>query len=438
MRRNPVRAALIAASSLAMLSSAHAGGFDRVGGVVGLDLLFSPDSVATEAGVTYVSPQRTLKNVQRGFSATNPPTGSGLPPPLRSPPLRSDSVEVGSDYAVPRFAAKVNLWEPMDCLASYSKPYGADADYGENNAYSITATRFEVDSDEYALTCAYKFAAGKGFFRAIGGIVYQEIDAFLARQTLLDFGNEGVGEFNLSDSAWSYRAGAAYEMPDIALRASLIYTGRFDYDLEGQVDTTGFGATGAPIRPPIPAAALQLFTGVFDVDAQTEIPQSFEFRLQSGIAPDTIAFGSIRWQDWSKLQSIAINGVISPRSAPGPIPAAAPNNNVSFDAFYEDGWTVSVGVGRKFSETLSGLASFTWDKGTSTTLGFQSDSYAVALGGAYTPNKNVELRLGGSVGVLTGGRSNFTLGEGDPANAVSYEYDADLVVGGTASVRVKF
>ncbi|PZO73120.1 MAG: long-chain fatty acid transporter [Mesorhizobium amorphae] len=442
------------------MHGALAGGFDR--GSSSIELLFDPARIATESGVTYVSPQRTIKNVQRARSETDTLANrvrggliqAGAPAPvatavtngLRQPALSSESVDIGGDYAVPRLGAKFNLWEPVDCLASYTRPYGADADYGRNNAYSITATRFEVDTDEYSLTCSYKFALENGHqVRVIGGGSYQEIDAFLSRQTLLDFGNEGEGKFELSDGAWSYRLGGAYEIPEIAFRASLVYTGSYDYDLTGTVDTTGFGANGAPISGAVgarlaaiaaglglPAGALRapLTTGVYAVDAQTEIPQAVEFRLQTGIAADTLAFASVRWQDWSQLQSVPINGVISPTS--GEV-----NPDVSFDAFYEDGWTISAGVGRKFTEQLSGLASVTWDKGTSTFLGTQSDTYNFAVGGSFIPKENVEFRLGGSLGVLTGGRSDFEP-NGDPANDITYEYDADLVAAVSGSFRLKF
>ncbi|MBE7185045.1 MAG: outer membrane protein transport protein [Methylobacterium mesophilicum] len=444
MAYSRLRLVVLAGVSLIAAQSAVAGGFDR--GAGNIELLFDPARVATEAGVVYVNPQRELKNVERANNSTNAAAdlliSRGVPGfvanSIRRPALASESIDVDADYTVPRLGAKFNLFEPVDCLASYTQPYGADAYYGKNNAYSISAVEFELDSDEFALTCSYKIDAGKGSFRAIGGVNYNKIDAYFSRQTLLDFGNEGVGEFNLSDEAWSYRVGAAYEIPEIALRASLLYSGKVDLDLEGTVDTTDFGPTGTRLLPSLngffsgPRARLAptLTTGVYDVTAETEIPQALEFRLQSGIAEGTVAFGSVRWQDWSQIQRVLINGVVSPTS--GQI-----NPDVSFDAYYEDGWTVTAGLGHKFTDAFSALASVTWDKGTSTFQGFQSDTYSVALGGSYSPNKNVEFRLGGSVGVLTGGRSDFTL-DSDPANYVSYEYDADVVAAGSASIKLKF
>ncbi|MCA0034098.1 OmpP1/FadL family transporter [Mesorhizobium sp. B263B2A] len=391
--------------SLALIGTAHAGGFDRGG--VNIDQLFDASPYSFDAGVTYVSPQRKLKNVKRL-------DGSGL---------STSEVDVGGDYAVPRIGIKANIFEPVDCLVSYSQPYGADADYGTNNAYSPTAVKYSVKTNDYGLTCSYKFNVGKGAFRFIGGVSYQDVDAFLSRQTLLAFGNTGLGKFHLTDSAWGWRAGTAYEIPDIALRASLMYYSSYKYDgLSGTVDTTGFSGT-------FPANIVPGSTGIYPVSASAEIPQALEFKLQSGIAPGWLAFGSVRWQEWSKLGIIPISGVRSPvTGAPSP---------VSFDLLYRDGWTISGGIGHKFTDQLSGLVSLTWDRGTSTTSGYQSDTYAVATGISYSPNDKVEVRLGGSIGVLTSGSSTFT-GVGDTANAITYTYGNDLLLAGSASVKVKF
>ncbi|TIT34760.1 MAG: transporter, partial [Mesorhizobium sp.] len=251
---------------------------------------------------------------------------------------------------------------------------------------------------------------------------YQEVDAFLSRQTLLAFGNTGLGKFKLSDEAWGWRVGTAYEIPEIALRASLIYSSSYKYDgLSGTVDSTGF-------RGAFPADLIPGSTGVFPVSASAEIPQAVELKLQSGIAPGWLAFGSIRWQEWSRLGIIPINGVRSPvTGAPSP---------VSFDLLYRDGWTVSGGIAHKFTDQLSGAVSLTWDRGTSTTSGYQSDTWSVASGISYSPNDKIEVRLGGSIGVLTGGSSTFT-GVGDTANAITYTYGDDLLLAGSASVKVK-
>ena len=407
-----IKSLLGAGCALVALSGAgNAGGFDRGG--VNIDLLFDESPYAAEAGVAYVAPQRKLENVRRG-------DGSGT---------TSSSVDVDDNYAVPRIGFKANVFEPVDCLATFTQPYGADADYGINNAYSPTAVEFKVDTNDYGLTCSYKIQAGKGFARIIGGISYQEVDAFQSRQTLQTFAipgvgvfhNPGIGKFKLSDEAVSWRVGASYEIPEIALRASLVYSAKYDYDgLEGTVDTTGFANPAQPFLRGL---------GVFPVSAATEIPQSVELKFQSGIAPGWLAFGGIRWQEWSNLQIIPITGVKNPVTG-------RPSTTTSFDPLYRDGWTVTAGVGHAFTEKLSGAFSITWDRGTSTVSGYQSDLWNFAAGGSYKPTDHIELRLGGSVGFWQGGSSEF--GGGDPGNRVSYTFGDDIVTALSASVKVKF
>ncbi|MFU0503746.1 outer membrane protein transport protein [Pseudaminobacter sp. NGMCC 1.201702] len=401
-----------------MTSLANAGGFDRGG--VNIDLLFDESRFATEAGVTHVAPHRELENVRRL-------DGSGA---------ATARVKVDDSYTVPRFGIKANVFEPVDCLATYTEPYGADADYGRGKAYSPTSVEFKVDTRDLGLTCSYKIPLEKGSFRLIGGVSYQEVEAFQSRETLQTFAlprpgglpplvlhNPGLGVFALSDEAVSWRAGVAYEIPEIAFRASLVYSSRYKYDnLSGTVNTTGFAV--GPTGPSNGA-----FLGVFPVSASTEVPQALELKVQSGIAPGWLAFGSVKWQEWSKLGIIPINGVINPVTG-------AVSRTTSFDPLYRDGWTVTGGIGHSFTDTLSGAVSVTWDRGTSTSSGYQTDLWNFAVGGSYKPNEHVEVRLGGSLGLWTSGESSFT--GGDPANAVSYSFGNDLVTAVSGAIKVRF
>ena len=97
-------------------------------------------------------------------------------------------------------------------------------------------------------------------------------------------------------------------------------------------------------------------------------------------------------------------------------------------------------MGHKFSDTLSGAASITWDRGTSTGLGTQTDTWTFSAGASYTPNQNVEFRLGGALGVLTSGSQQTILDDNgeDYGNGVIYDFDNDLVSALSASLKVKF
>ena len=408
----------VLASTVIMSSTAIAGGFDRGG--VKIDQLFDTQRYSMDSELTFVFPQRTIENVTR---SENLGAGFGLLPQTTS------SIDVDNDHLIPRFGLKAGFGDSIDCLASYSQPFGADANYGTNNAYSPTTVEFKLDSEDYGLTCSYKFKTSIGQFRAIVGGSYIEVEAFQSRQTFGDLApagdlvlvsplipalnSQGLGTFELSDEAFGWRVGAAYEIPKIALRASLVYNSRYSLSgLEGVVDGTGLGGIGA-LTP---------------VSASTEIPQSVEFKFQSGIAENTLLFGSFKWQQWSRLGVIPIFGVTSPTTGLA--------SDVSFDPLYRDGITASVGVGRRFSDELSGLVSLGYDRGTSTTTGTQTDTYTVSGGLSYNLTENLEFKAGGLLGLLTSGSSAPS--GGDPANDVSFTFDDDFVGAINVGVKVKF
>ncbi|MEM7545956.1 MAG: transporter [Pseudomonadota bacterium] len=414
-------------------TAAMAGGFDRGG--VNIDLLFDGSQFAGEATGTYVFPQRTLDNVIRDVNVAG------------GAPLSSVTVGVGGDFFVPRVGFKVRLGQHADCLATYSQPFGADADYGLNNAHSASSVAFEVESDDIGLTCSANFNIGtfnfegfpetRGRLRLIGGVSYLDLRGTQGRQTFADFAGipaaflpaglaglntDGVGDFSLSDDAFGFRVGFAYEIPvpDAArgFRISAIYSSRYKLNLDGTVDTSAFNTPAALAFPVSP------------VSAETEIPQSVEVKMQAPIASlGILADASFKWQDWSQLGSIPIAGVISPVTG-------TPSTNIAFEPLYEDGITIEVGVATQLAEGLSGRIAGRFDKGTSTTFGFQTDTWSASIGLRYK-RENIQASLGASAGILTSGSSSGvdTL---DPANDLSYSFGDDFVGAISGSLRISF
>ena len=430
--------ALVTTSLLS--TSAIAGGFDRGG--VNIDQLFDEGRFGVSAQVTYVNPQRTIKNVTRpGLALLNPTAAAAV---------NGTSVDNEGDFVVPRIGAKFNVANGLDCLASYSEPFGGDANYGTGNNYSPSTVEFFLDTQDYGLTCGYQHAlgdvslggvTGESFLRLIGGVSYMEVQGFLSRESLL-FGtalpNPGfdpnsppsatnspvipiapqagaLGTFSIEDETFGWRAGIAYEVPSIALKASVVYNSRYDLSLTGIQDTTAFtnlgpGATLTPI----------LLSGA-------EIPQSLDVKLQTGINETTLAFLNFRWQDWSQLQILPVINTDT----------GTPTGS-TLDASFRDGYTVSVGVGKTITEKLSGLASLTWDDGTSTIVGTQSDTWTLSGGLRYTENEQLSLNIGGAIGILEGGKSGINPNNPDPSGAVTFEFDADVVYAISGGLNYKF
>jgi len=407
----------VMATSVALASAAQAGGLERGG--YNIDLLFERSQFATEALGAYVSPQRKLTNVVDTNAANglgNNGAGGGT--------TTADDTEA---YWVPRIGFKAGVGGSVDCMGDYSQPYGAHSAPGAGWVGANSNIETKIESDGFAATCSYKFNAGKGQLRVIGGVSHLEVSGFKTR-LVAPIPGGGVGRLDLSDTGIGWRAGLAYEITDIAFRASLMYYSEVKLDnITGTLDLT---------QLPVGFAGNPLAGRVTPVFGMTAMPEAVELKVQSGIAPGWLAFGSVKWVDWSQLQTVAFCPTST--AALGCTYGGA-NRATSLDLLYQDGWTVSGGIGHKFNDQFAASAAITWDRGTSTGIGTQTDTWTFGAGGAYTPNENVEIRLGGALGVLTSGNSGtVTNATGTFGNEASYSFGNDLVAAISLSGKVKF
>jgi long-chain fatty acid transport protein len=421
---NLKRGVLSVAAGLLFASAAHAGGLERGG--YNIDLLFDPSDYAGEASATYVNPQRELKNVRDTDTGnTNILTGTFGGGNLNNRPNSADDTE---SYWVPRVGVKAAFGDSVDCMADYSQPWGAHTNPGQNWAGANNNIETKVESDNYAATCSYKWDMGPGQFRVIGGVFYQEVNGFKERLvqdytgTPLAGAFTGIGRLELGGHGWGWRAGAGYEIPEYALRASLVYNSAVDLDnLSGFIDLRQLGFV-------VPGVGLVTGTK-YDVNGAASMPDSLELKLQSGFAPGWAAFGSVKWTDWSQLQVLKFCPATVSRTTPC----------TSLDLLYRDGWTITGGVGHKFNDQWSGAVSLTWDRGTSHGYGTQTDTWTLGTGVSYTPTENLEFRLAGAVGIMTGGSSGAVkYGDDVIGDDVSYDFDDDFVGAISTSIKVKF
>jgi long-chain fatty acid transport protein len=101
------------------------------------------------------------------------------------------------------------------------------------------------------------------------------------------------------------------------------------------------------------------------------VPQSVNIEFQTGIAKDTLLFGSIRWVDWSEF-------VIDPPNYPLPIPLVS---------YPEDRITYNLGIGRRFNETWSGAVTLGYERSDGQITGNlgPTDGFAsIGLAATYT------------------------------------------------------
>jgi len=408
---------LAAVGIAAVATAAHAGGLERGG--YSIDLLFDPSRFASDASGVWVMPQRTLKNVVDIDPTDGTPAGP------------ADGVRHSSDYFVPRVGFKAGIGDAADCMADYSQPWGAHSNPGINWAGANHDVETKVYSHALSGTCSYRFDVGPGQLRALGGVTWQEVGGFQERLVAVlppDLGS-GLGRLDLQGTGWGWRAGAAYEIPDIAFRASFVYNSAVKLgNLSGNLDLSQVPGMLDPSNP--------LLGRVTPVFGSASMPASAEFKLQSGVAPGWLAFGSVKWTDWSTLQSIAF----CPEATRGmPCTVNGPTKATSLDLLYRDGWTITAGVGHEFTKEWSGAVTLSWDRGTSTGIGTQTDTWLATAGASWKPNNNVELRFGGAAGIMTAGSSGTVVRNGITyGDDVTYDFGNDFVGALSASLKVKF
>ena len=144
--------------------------------------------------------------------------------------------------------------------------------------------------------------------------------------------------------------GVAYEMKDIALRVEGIFQAKTDMSLTAKSAANAVIAGGGSIAA-VPGSSTLV------------IPQTITLNFQSGIAEDTLLFGSIHKADWDDAQiDIPINAATS---------APAIGSSFSTKTAY------SIGLGRKISNELSLLASYSAEDGGGST---SSDPFTLTDG----------------------------------------------------------
>lgn len=354
MYRTSIKATLASAGfvALAFANAAHANGFAR--GTADTDIIYEDGSFSMRAGATYVSPTRK-------YTAEGNPANVGT--------------NAYQDYIIPSAAFKLDLTDNVICAGTYTQPYGGSVKYAAPRLSGKTAEEFTVD--EFAATCAVKFKAGKGNFYFLGGVFQENFD--YSRNNVSPL---GPLHLELSGVDQGYRLGVGYDIPEIALRAQLLYRSGSDYGADGTLTgPAGILAPGLGLPP-----ATQIPIGAIGIG---HLPQTVEARFQTGVAPGWLVFANVKWSDWSVQKSLDVR-------------ATATGGLISQDLYnWKDGWTVTAGVGHKFNEVVSGAVSLTYDQGVATGYDLSSDTWTLAGGVSLKDSFGGELRGGVGVTYLT-------------------------------------
>ncbi|MVA54648.1 OmpP1/FadL family transporter [Agrobacterium vitis] len=359
---------------------AVAGGFSR--GEADTDILFTDGNYSLRSGAIYVSPSRS-------FSTLNG--------------ARASDKAYSDEFWIPSVAVKATLGSGIACALTYTQPFGASATYGSQaqNAEFTTAvsqglplvnptSKMQFSTDEYGATCDARVDAGPGRFYVIGGVF---LESFEYKENTL-YGNIRLKD----DGALGYRVGAAYDIPEYAMRFQLMYRSQVSHDAEGTFTPSALAAA-AGVTDTAPA------------DGTGTLPQSIKLSAQTGVAPGWLVYGSLTWTDWSVLQNFRYDVT------------ELGTSNKTFN--YKDGYTVQIGVGHEFTEKLSGTINVTWDEGVGTGADITTDTWSLGLGAEYK-TKFGKFDLGTSVSYLTAGSQSVSAGATYDATA---KHDWAVAVG---------
>lgn len=352
MKRFIGAAAITAATS----TVAFAGGIDRSGQF--LRPLFETGG-------------ETGQYVEFSFGSVSPKAGSDI---IATDPLRS--------YQQWGLAYKTDISDKLSFAVILDQPFGADVDYRPSlNGFAL------IDSNATSGILRYKFNDN---FSAHAGLRFQTIGGSIA--TVVG----GIPSVLNADSEIGVGAivGVAYEKPEIAMRVALTYNSEIDQDLEG-VETQ---------FTPGPASSATNFT--------VTTPASWNLEFQTGIAQDTLLFGTVRYVEWEGFNL----------TTPGA------GNYVNFR---ENTTTYSLGVGRRFNENWSGAVTLGYEEAglrpTNTLLAPTTGVTSIGLGVTYTQGNT---RVTGGVTYGVPGDQQGSLG---PATV---NFNDNKVIG--AGIRVGF
>ncbi|MFD1911971.1 OmpP1/FadL family transporter [Halodurantibacterium flavum] len=258
-----------------------------------------------------------------------------------------ESGDMTRSYTSLSFAFKTPLTPDLDLAVIVDEPIGADVRYPTGTGYPIAGSNAEVNSIGVTGILRYRINPNMSVYGGLRAVrTNGEVELFLP----------GPAQYTMSvddDVAFGWLIGAAYEIPQYAARVALTYNSRIKHE---------FNAT-------------ETFVGLAQLETtfETVIPESVNLEFQTGIAPDTLLMGGVRWVKWTDFD-------ITP-------PFYESQTGGTLVEYNTEAVTYSIGLGRRFNENWSGaiMASYTTDGFSPTSnLGPTDGQSSIGLAVTYT------------------------------------------------------
>lgn len=264
---------------------------------------------------------------------------------------------------------KTQINDNLSFALLWDQPYGANVRYIDGPPPPLGPRGGYAHIDSTQVSGILRYQLGNGF-SVHGGVFSQKVSGrVLSSPGLLNA---------TSDAKLGGIAGLAYEKPEIAMRIALTYFTGVDYELTGthnMAPTTG----------------------------TVSMPEAFNLDFQTGIAPNTLLFGSVRH---ARYGGISLN--------------TGPGGAVNWVDFPDDVTSYELGVGRKLNDQWSVALTAGYSAGADTGTSFLSPagtSKSIGLGATYTAG---DVKISGGV--------RYT--KFDPKTIYGYTFEGDALSAG--------
>lgn len=267
---------------------------------------------------------------------------------------KASITDVSPDYSFLNLAFRTDISDDIALAIIQDEPYGASVDWTSLNGVTPSYKGVKAEVKTSAITTLVSFDVDDNFI-VYGGLKNQSVSAS-ATNPLASYPS-GYEITTNTDSSMGYVLGAAVEQPEIALRVALTYHSKIKHDL---TIVEKVGGVSFPTKP------MSFYT-----------PEAVNLDFQTGIAENTLLFGSVRHVKWKQFKL-------------EPHVYTAGGTTAPLKEFTADSTSYSIGLGRKFTDQWSAAVTY----GTEAAEGVEggplgpTDGYSkMGVGLTYTGDK---------------------------------------------------
>ncbi|UTW00518.1 outer membrane protein transport protein [Marinomonas rhizomae] len=290
-------------------------------------------------------------------------------------------------------AYKQDLPHSTSMAIIIDQPFGADIRYPSSSTYPLSKTSASVDTTaikgiiRYKINTPFSVYGGLRNVTSNGEVTVNQPSNHLLYTMKTDTQND-----------WGYLFGAAYEIPEIALRASLTYNSAIKVKFKSQENIVNSSLAR-------------------ETSFNTDMPKSVNFDFQMGVSQSTLLMFSARWVEWKKTK-------ITPQLFTQFVDVG--NNLVDFK---DNTITYSLGLGQKLTDTLTGSLTIAYEEPSEKVASnlSPSDGYTSLIAGLkYQATPNTAIATGVSYTWIGEAKTNLSSNEATFENNHSMNFGVKL------------